>query len=220
MKMDANREAARAALRRCMEMEFAAVGAEDELPAPSPALEARMEKLLRQEKKTVPFRGRRALVAAAIVAACLALVAWTPVGDMAARLFTTVYEEIVSYRTGPDLRTQIETVYAPLWMPEGFEEVSREMLEDWDLTITYRNAEGKELRFNQCAPIAFSGSMDNENIRVEKMEIGDREVLLGISEKGAFATWIQDHYLMDLTYFGKIETETLEQIILSVAPEA
>ena len=46
--MDANREAAREALRRCMEAEFAALPAEDGLDAPSPAFAARMEKLLHQ----------------------------------------------------------------------------------------------------------------------------------------------------------------------------
>ena len=58
--MDANREVAREALRRCMEAEFAAVGAENEPDAPSPAFAARMEKLLRQPERTPDWHRERA----------------------------------------------------------------------------------------------------------------------------------------------------------------
>lgn len=216
--MDANREAAREALRRCMEAEFAALGAEDGLDAPSPTFAARMEKLLRQEKKAASFRGRRVLVAAAIVAACLVLAAWTPVGGMVVELMTTAYEGFMDYRPGPGLRTEIETPYAPSWLPEGFEEVSREILGDWDLTIVYQNAEGEDLLFYQTAPTAFSGAVDNENFHVYIEETSGLEILFGVTEKGTIAAWTQDLYLMEIVYRGKVELETLEKIILSVAP--
>lgn len=223
--MDTNKEAARAVLRRCMQAEFAYIPGERELPDEfSPAFCGRMDDLIAGQKRrhwsALPHRSRRALIAAAILAACFALVAWTPVGGMVVDLLTTAYENIVDYHPGSGLRTEIETVYAPAWLPEGFEEVSREWWENNGVDITYRNDKGDELVFQQLAVDSFSGAVDNENIRVETVEIGDWEVMLGVAEKGAIATWTQDLYLMDLVYRGEIELETLEQIILSVAPEA
>lgn len=223
--MDTNKEAARAVLRRCMQAEFAYIPGERELPDEfSPAFCGRMDDLIAGQKRrhwsALPHRSRRALIAAAILAACFVLVAWTPVGGMVVDLLTTAYENIVDYHPDPGLRTEIETVYAPAWLPEGFEEVSREMTEDYYLEVAYKNAEGDELLFRQIAASSFSGAVDNENIRVEMVKMGDREVLLGVAEKGTIATWTQDLYLMDLVYRGKVEMETLEQIILSVAPEA
>lgn len=215
--MNTNEEAAQEVLRRCMQAEFAHIPAERELPDEfSPAFVQRMDR--RRRRASLPRC--RALIAAAILAACFALVAWTPVGGMVVDLLTTAYENIVDYHPGPGLRTEIETVYAPSWLLEGFEEVSREMTEDYYLEVTYKNAEGDELLFRQIAASSFSGAMDNENIRVETVKIGDWEVLLGVAEKGVVATWTQELYLMDLVYRGKVEMETLEQIILSVAPEA
>lgn len=215
--MNTNKEAAREVLHRCMQAEFAHIPAEQSLPDDfSPAFHERVARGRR--RRALPCR--RALVAAAMLAACFVLVAWTPVGGMVVDLLTTAYENIVDYHPGPGLRTEIETVYAPSWLPEGFEEVSREMTEDYYLEVTYKNAEGDELLFRQIAASSFSGAVDNENIRVEMVKMGDREVLLGVAEKGTIATWTQDLYLMDIVYRGKVELATLEQIILSVAPEA
>lgn len=222
--MDANREAARAALRRAMEAEFAALPAEDTLDAPSPALEARMDALFAKEKRHVwsalSRKSRRVLVAAAIVAACLALVAWTPVGGMVVELMTTAYEEFMDYRPGPGLRTEIETVYAPLWLPEGFEEVSREMWEEYSLDIVYRNDMGEDLLFNQVAADSVNGLIDNENVDVRAENVGGMEVLLGVTEAGTVAVWTQDYYLMEIICRGSVEPTELKKIILSVIPEA
>lgn len=215
--MNTNKEAAREVLRRCMQAEFAHIPAEQSLPDDfSPVFRERVARGRR--RRALPCR--RALVAAAMLAACFVLVAWTPVGGMVVDLLATAYENIVDYHPGPGLRTEIETVYVPLWLPEGFEEVSREMTEDYYLEVTYKNEEGNELLFRQIAASSFSGAVDNENIRVETVKIGDWEVLLGVAEKGVVATWTQDLYLMDLVYRGEIELATLEQIILSVTPEA
>lgn len=223
--MDTNKEAAREVLRRCMQAEFAYIPGEGELPDEfSPAFCGRMDDLIAGQKRrhwsALPHRSRRALIAAAILAACFALVAWTPVGGMVVDLLTTAYENIVDYHPGPGLRTEIETLYAPSWLPEGFEEVSREWWENNGVDITYRNAKGDELIFQQLAVDSFSGAVDNENAAVFTKMVGEREVLFSLPEGLSTATWTQDLYLMDLVYRGKIELKTLEQIILSVAPEA
>ena len=223
--MDTNKEAARAVLRRCMQAEFAHIPAERELPDDfSSAFCVRMDELIAGQKhrywSALPHRSRRALIAAAILAACFALVAWTPVGGMVVDLLTTAYEDIVDYHPGPGLRTEIETVYAPAWLPEGFKEMSREMTGDWDLEITYRCEDGRKVRFCQSAPTSFSGSVDNENAAVFTKKVGEMEVLFSLSDGLSTAAWTQDYYLMELVYWGEIETETLEQIILSVAPNA
>lgn len=215
--MNTNKEAAREVLRRCMQAEFAHIPAEQSLPDDfSPVFHERVARGRR--RRSLPCR--RALVAAAMLAACFVLVAWTPVGGMVVDLLTTAYENIVDYHPGPGLRTEIETLYAPSWLPEGFEEVSREMTEDWILEVTYRNESGDSLMFTQMAPTSFSGAVDNENAEVFTKTVGEIEVLFSLPDGLSTATWTQDLYLMDLVYRGKIEMEALEQIILSVAPEA
>ena len=223
--MDTNKEAARAVLLRCMQEEFAHIPAERELPDDfSSAFCARMEDLIAGQKRrhwaALPYRSRRALIASAILAACFVLVAWTPVGGMVVDLLNTAYENVVDYHPGPGLRAEIETVYAPAWLPEGFEEVSREWWEKSGVDITYRNDKGDELIFQQLAVDSFSGAVDNENAVVFTKKVGGWEVLFSLPDGLSTATWTQDLYLMDIVYRGEIELAALEQIVLSVAPEA
>ena len=215
--MNTNKEAAREVLRRCMQAEFAHIPAEQSLPDDfSPAFHERVARGRR--RRALPCR--RALVAAAMLAACFVLVAWTPVGGMVVDLLTTAYENIVDYHPGPGLRTEIETVYAPSWLPEGFEEVSREMWEEYSLDIVYRNDMGEELLFNQVAADSVNGLIDNENVDVRAENVGGMEVLLGVTEAGTVAVWTQDYYLMEIICRGSVEPTELKKIILSVIPEA
>ena len=221
--MDANREAAREALRRCMEAEFAALPAEDGLDAPSPAFAARMEKLLRQEKKAASFRGRRVLVAAAIVAACLVLVAWTPVGGMVRSLLVTAGGQSVNYRLDPGMRLEIERLYAPAELPAGFAEVYREVWDDYCFKVVWANAAGEELEFWQLATDGINGSVWGEDFTADTKDMGGRKVLLvrpgeNASAIRTMAYWSQDGYLMELICRGELAAEELESVILSVQP--
>jgi len=220
--MDANREAAREALRRCMEAEFAALPAEDGLDAPSTAFSARMEQLLRQEKKVASFRGRRVLVAAAIVAACLVLAAWTPVGGMVRSLLVTVGGQSVNFRLDPGMRMEIETVYAPTYLPEGFEEAYTERWDDYSCKAVWVNG-GEELEFWQLATDGINGSIWGEHFEADTKEVGGRKVLLvrpgeNASAIRTMAYWSQDGYLMELICRGELEMQELETVILSVKP--
>ncbi|MBQ4581618.1 MAG: DUF4367 domain-containing protein [Oscillospiraceae bacterium] len=215
--MNTNKEAAREVLRRCMQAEFAHIPAEQSLPDDfSPVFDERVARGRR--RRALPCR--RALIAAAMLAACFVLVAWTPVGGMVVDLLTTAYENIVDYHPGPGLRTEIETLYAPSWLPEGFEEVSREWWENNGVDITYRNDKGDEVIFSQTAADSVNAFVDNENAAVFTKKVGEWEVLFSLPDGLSTATWTQDLYLMDLVYRGEIEITALEQIILSVAPEA
>ena len=220
--MDANREAAREALRRCMEAEFAALPAEDGLDAPSSALPARMEELFTREKRrTLPRR--RVLIAAAIVAACLLLVGWTPVGGMVRNLLVTVGGQSVNYRLDPGMRLEIERLYAPAELPEGFEEVYREAWDDYCFKVVWVNAAGEELEFWQFATDGINGSVWGEDFTTDTKDVGGRKVLLvqpgeNASAIRAMAYWSQDGYLMELICRGELAAEELETVILSVQP--
>ena len=220
--MDANREAAREALRRALQAEFAAVPAEDGLDAPSPALDARMEELFAQEKRrTLPRR--RVLIAAAIVAACLLLVGWTPVGGMVRNLLVTVGGQSVNYRLDPGMRMEIERLYAPAELSEGFEEVYREAWDDYCFKVVWVNAAGEELEFWQFATDGINGSVWGEDFTTDTKDVGGRKVLLvqpgeNASAIRAMAYWSQDGYLMELICRGELAAEELETVILSVQP--
>lgn len=220
--MDANREAARTALRRAMEAEFASVPAEAALDAPSPALDARMETLFAREKRRA-LPHRRALIAAAIVAACLVLVAWTPVGGMVRNLLVTVGGQSVNYQLEPGMRTRIERVYAPARLPEGFAEIYREKWDDYYFKVVWINAAGEELEFQQLAVDGINGSVWGEHYQADTKEVGGRKVLF-VRPDGTgtavrtMAYWSRDGYLMELICYGEMATEELEAIILSVQP--
>ena len=220
--MDANRETARAALRRAMEAEFAAVPAEDALEALSPAFDARMEELFAQEKRrTLPRR--RALIAAAIVAACLVLVAWTPVGGMVRNLLVTTGGQSVNFRLDPGMRVEIETLYAPAALPEGFAESYRETWDDYCFKVVWTNAADEELEFWQIATDGINGSIWGENFEADTKTVGGRKVLFVRSNDTGPAMrtmvyWSQDGYLMKLICRGELAAEELETVILSVKP--
>ncbi len=222
--MDANKEAARAALRRAMEAGFAAVPAEDALDAPSCALDARMEELFAQEKRRAMPR-RRVLIAAAVVAACLMLVAWTPVGNVMRNLLVTVGGQNVNYQLDPGMRAEIQTLYVPSALPEGFTEIYRETWDDYCFKVVWANAAGEELEFWQFATDGINGSIWGENFESDTDEVGGRKVLF-VKPDGSstairtMAYWSQDGYLMELICRGEMEAEVLEKIILSVTPAA
>ena len=221
--MDANREAAREVLRRCMAAEFAAVGAENEPDAPSPVFEARMEKLLRQEQRPARNRGRSLLVAAAIVATCLVLAAWTPVGGMVRSLLVTAGGQSVNYRLDPGMRLEIERLYVPAELPEGFEELYAERWDDYCCKTVWVNGAGVELEFWQLATDGINGSVWGEDFTADTREVGGRKVLFVRPDESAgtirsMAYWSQDGYLMELICRGDLAAEELETVILSVQP--
>lgn len=220
--MDANREAARDALRRAMEAEFAAVPAEEALEAPSPVFTARMEGLLHEEKRQAMPR-RRVLIAAAVVAACLVLVAWTPVGSMVRNLLVTVGGQSVHYRLDPGMRMEIETLYAPAELPEGFEELYTERWDDYCCKTVWVSAAGEELEFWQLATDGINGSVWGEDFTADTREVGGRKVLLVQPDENAgaiqtMAYWSQDGYLMELICRGELAAQELETVVLSMRP--
>ena len=220
--MDANREAARDALHRAMEAEFAAVPAEELLDAPSPAFAARMEGLLREEKGQAMPR-RRMLIAAAVVAACLVLVAWTPVGGAVRNLLVTAGGQSVNFRLDSGMRMEIETVYAPEYLPEGFEAAYTERWDDYSCKAVWVSGAGEELEFWQLATDGINGSFWGEHFEADTKEVGGRKVLI-VKPDGSstavrtMAYWSQDGYLMELICRGEMALQELETVILSVKP--
>ena len=220
--MDANREAASAVLRRAMEAEFAAVPAEDTLEAPSPAFAARMEGLLRGEKRYgIPHR--RILIAAAIAAACLVLVAWTPVGSVMRNLLVTAGGQSVNYQLDPGMRTKIERLYAPTQLPDGYEESFRELWDDYCLKIVYTSADGQEIEFQQLALDGINGSIWGERFVADTGDVGEWSVLFVRPDGDASAIrtvayWSRDGYLLELICRSEVGLQELETVILSVNP--
>ena len=220
--MDANRDVARAALRRAMQAEFASVPAEETLDAPAPALDTRMEALFAQERRRA-LPCRRTLIAAAIVAACLVLVAWTPVGGMVRNLLVTTGGQSVNFRLDPGMRVEIETLYAPAALPEGFAESYRETWDDYCFKVVWTNAADEELEFWQLATDGINGSVWGENFEADTKTVGGRKVLFVRSNDTGTAMrtmvyWSQDGYLMELICRGELAAEELETVILSVTP--
>ena len=101
----------------------------DELPEHdfSPAVEKKMQKLIRRANHPIRYRVAQAaacLLLAALLSGCTALAISPEARAAFAGWVREVYETWFVYRyTGEEQPTLEDTVYLPTWIPEGYEEI-------------------------------------------------------------------------------------------------
>ena len=99
---------------------------EDEALTFSPAFERKMKKLIRRADHPVWYRIAQAaacLLLAALLSGCTVLAVSPEARAAFAGWVREVYETWFVYRyTGEEQPTSENTVYAPTWVPEGYEE--------------------------------------------------------------------------------------------------
>ena len=142
---------------------------------------------------------------------------------MVRSLLVTAGGQSVNYRLDPGMRLEIERLYAPAELPEGFAEVYREVWDDYCFKVVWANAAGEELEFWQLATDGINGSVWGEDFTADTKDMGGRKVLLvrpgeNASAIRTMAYWSQDGYLMELICRGELAAEELESVILSVQP--
>lgn len=114
-----------------------------------------------------------------------------------------------------DFPTEIETVYEPTMVLDGYEESER-LLHDKVLQVYYTNANRDEYVFQQRT-LDYWGGYDNEDLQDEVIQIHDS--LLGIiyvKNDQTYLLWQQKGYVFEIV--GNLSLEQLRKLAASVEP--
>ena len=212
----------RRAFREVMAEDYADVPAKEELNHTfSPEFYAKMDALIAEQKRgswrLLSRQTRRALVAAAILAASLLLVACTPkLREAVAELVVTVYETFVRFTSDSvdgQLRTEIETIYEFDPVPDGFEMVSREQETPYYVETIYMRSSGDRIDLHQLAPKGSFGSTDAEISDSFSKTILGTDVWFAAAGDIQTATFFYDDYRFTISYIGKTAQTEFEGLI-------
>ena len=217
----------RRAFREVMAEDYADVPAKEELNHTfSPEFYAKMDALIAEQKRgswrLLSRQARRAVVAAAILAASLLLVACTPkLREAVAELVVTVYETFVRFTSDSvdgQLRTEIERIYEFDPIPDGFEIASREQDSPYYVKTTYIDSSGNRIDLHQFIGILSGGTTDSEATNTFSKTISGISVWLSSANDIQTATFICDGYRFSIRYIGtttQIEFECIVEAFLS-----
>lgn len=112
-----------------------------------------------------------------------------------------------------DFPTEIQTVYEPSVVLDGYEESER-IVQKKLYAIYYSNDMEYEYSFQQ-RPIDIQAGYDNEDIVYEDIRIGSKDFGIAYTKNGqTYIQWQKDGYMFQLV--GQVEKEELEKLAASV----
>lgn len=199
--------------------------------------EARKEKMLQtafdwEESKSMTKPKRRFRIPAAAAAAVALLVVYASLGVVRAEampepihvlvmqvqsLFSSasVDDQILhGDNQVTDFPEEIQTVYEPTVVLDGYEESERIVLKKM-VQIYYVNEENEEYSFQQMA-IDFQTGYDTEGIEYEKIEVNGNKAIFYIKNGQSRLQWQQNGYMFEVAGFQDIEV--LEKLAASLKP--
>lgn len=202
----------RRAFREAMAADYADIPAKEDIDHVfSPAFYAKMDALIAEQKRgswrLLSRQSRRALVAAAILAASLLLVACTPtLREAVSELVVTVYETFVDFivpeQTDATLRAEIETVYEFDPVPEGFEMVSQEQNTPYRVETNYISDSGNRIVLHQFASTGSIGTTDAEDSALYPEMIFGTQVWFSSAGDIQTAVFFHSGYRFRISYIG------------------
>lgn len=214
----------RRAFREAMAADYADIPAKEDIDHVfSPAFYAKMDALIAEQKRgswrLLSRQSRRALVAAAILAASLLLVACTPkLREAVSELVVTVYETFVRFTsdsTDGQLRAEIETVYEFVPVPDGFEIVSQAKENPYHIETTYIDSSGNRIDLHQFI-VTFSGGItDAEKSDSFSKMISGISVWFSSTDDLQTATFIYDGYRFAIRCIGMTSQTEFEALVES-----
>lgn len=199
--------------------------------------EARKEKMLQtafdwEESKSMTKPKRRFRIPAAAAAAVALLVVYASLGVVRAEampepihvlvmqvqsLFSSAsVDDQILYGDNQvtDFPEEIQTVYEPTVVLDGYEESERIVLKKM-VQIYYVNEENEEYSFQQMA-IDFQTGYDTEGIEYEKIEVNGNKAIFYIKNGQSRLQWQQNGYMFEVAGFQDIEV--LEKLAASLKP--
>ena len=215
----------RRAFREVMAEDYADVPAKEELNHTfSPEFYAKMDALIAEQKRgswrLLSRQARRAVVAAAILAASLLLVACTPkLREAVAELVVTVYETFVRFTSDSvdgQLRTEIETIYEFDPVLAGFEMVSQEQGSPYYVETVYIDGLGNSIVLRQSVAAGSIGTTDIENSTSFSKTIFGTNVWISSANNMQTATFFYNGYRFIIRCIGTTTQTELELIVESL----
>ena len=180
----------------------------------------RMEKLLRSVNTAWwHWVNTAAKLAAVIVAAVLILFSMAmsveAIRKPVINFFVDIFEKYNLIGFEGDASNVIEKEYQLTWVPEGYT-----MVDTFKSTsvckVSLKNAEGNHIYFTQTIT-GFDGvHMDNEQGGFRHITIDEIPVIIYETNNVLYAVWHRDTYCLTLLSYGKINIETMSQMIRSV----
>ena len=190
---------------------------------PSSAFSHRIQRIAEHpEKYTKKCRAKKIVIiliaAAIILTGCTAI---KPVRTAIANFIITVFEKYTSVgkSTDANAKDRITEFYSPVFIPEGYEIVQKNIdrLNDGkavEYYIEYINGD-KNIVFSQVTP-KTTMALNTENTELKTVSIGDIECMNIMNMGRSDFIWEQNGYRFLLSVPDEIDLETAKKIIESV----
>lgn len=180
----------------------------------------KMEKLIRSQKrayyKLINTVSKRAaiiclLVITLFMGACSIKVIREPIVN----LFTEVYESFTKIFFFGKTTEVVAKEFKIMYLPEGFKQTEF-LSNDIRITQTFESSNGDVLKFSQTITEGTEYNLDTEHGNTEKMSISGKDIYITSAYEITQAVWLEDGYLLKITYYGTISVEEIVNLIKSV----
>lgn len=210
------------AFREAIAMEFVDVPKEDSVVAFSFSnrFEQRMRTLIRRQKKNYWKYVNTAKKRVAIAVITMFSILMLALGNDEVRASmlqwcADVYDTHIHFYFEGDTTKEIEYEYYLTMVPDGFEMVREQKDSRW-IVIEYENKKGDCIVWTQSITEGTQYIDDNENGEWSTSEIRNLKVRLYDYKSVMGAIWIEDGYLMNLTYYGCEDITVIEEMIRTI----
>lgn len=157
-------------------------------------------------------------LAAALIVLFAGIMSVDAVREPVVNFIFKTYEGFKRVLFSGDSLTEIDHVYAFAEVPEGFVETQRISNKEMNL-VRYENGEtGAVIELSQSITTDYSFSLNSENGEIKTFDTNGKEVKIYCAESQTLysAFWVEDTYIMGLTYSGETDTDELLRLINTI----
>lgn len=184
----------------------------------SDAFEKKMQKLIKAQRRRPRwhFHMTKRKRIAILVAILIALLAATACSVKAIR------EPLIHFLKGQyeysifqNITGGMTVQYKIAALPEGFAQTNLEQ-DDTSVTVTYENAAGDVIELKQLLSSEAAFTLDTKGGELYAQTVGSHSVDIYEQEDAIMAFWLQDDYMLLITYYGKPDLQLLKELVASV----
>ncbi len=180
----------------------------------------KMDKLIRSQKKVYynfinTVSKRVAIICLVVVTLFTTACSVKAIREPIVNFITEVYETFTRYFFDGDTAESITKEFSIEALPEGFKQTDYTS-NDIRITKTFENGDGDILKLSQTITEDTEYNLDAEHGSTEKIIVSGKEVYIINSDEVTQAVWIEDTYMLRITYYGTISIDELTVIIESV----
>ncbi len=157
-------------------------------------------------------------LAAALIVLFAGIMSVGAVREPVVNFIVKTYEGFKRVLFSGDSLTEIDHVYAFAEVPEGFVETQRISNKEMNL-VRYENGETDAvIVISQSITTNYSFSLDSENGEIRAFNVDGKEIKIYCAKSQTLysAFWVEDTYIMELTYSGETDTSELLRLINTI----